>query len=125
MVVLLLIVHFLLGFRRLREIDYYRDDPLVLRLLGLRKIADVSTVSRAFSQMQCEEVDKVSDLSCSLVVEGLRREKLPRLTLGTLGARERLKSGRRIPRKSLLIDRAIHGAEYIINVLQTARGIYA
>ena len=33
LVVLLLIVHLLLGFRRLREIDYYRDDPLVLRLL--------------------------------------------------------------------------------------------
>jgi len=27
LVVLLLIVHLLLGFRRLRELDYYRDDP--------------------------------------------------------------------------------------------------
>ena len=45
LVVLLLIVHLLLGFRRLRETDYYRDDPLVLRLLGLRKLPDVSTVS--------------------------------------------------------------------------------
>ena len=35
LIVLLLIVHLLLGFRRLREVDYYRDDPLVLRLLGL------------------------------------------------------------------------------------------
>jgi len=35
LVVLLLIVHMLLGFRRLREVDYYRDDPLVLRLMGL------------------------------------------------------------------------------------------
>jgi hypothetical protein len=30
LVVLLMIVHMLLGFRRLREVDYYRDDPLVL-----------------------------------------------------------------------------------------------
>ena len=37
LVVLLLIVHLVMGFRRLREIDYYRDDPLVLRLMGLRK----------------------------------------------------------------------------------------
>ena len=40
LVVLLLIVHMILGFRRLREVDYYRDDPLVLRLMGLRKLPD-------------------------------------------------------------------------------------
>ena len=54
LVVLLLIVHLLLGFRRLREIDYYRDDPLVLRLLGL--LPDVSTVSHALSQMEDDGV---------------------------------------------------------------------
>jgi hypothetical protein len=81
LVVLLLIVHLLLGFRRLREIDYYRDDPLVLRLLGLRKLPDVSTVSRALSQMECDGVDRLRGLSCSLVLEGLKREQLPRLTL--------------------------------------------
>ena len=32
LVVLLLIVHLLLGFRRLREVDYYRDDPIVYPL---------------------------------------------------------------------------------------------
>ena len=56
-IVLLLIVHLLLGFRRLREVDYYRDDPIVLRLLGLRKLPDVSTISRALSQMDSEDVD--------------------------------------------------------------------
>jgi hypothetical protein len=30
LVVLLLIVHLLLGLRRLRELDYYHDNPLVL-----------------------------------------------------------------------------------------------
>ena len=35
--VMLLVVHLLLGFRRLREADYYRDDPLVLRIMGLEK----------------------------------------------------------------------------------------
>ena len=32
LVTMLLILHLLLGFRRLREADYYRDDPLVLRI---------------------------------------------------------------------------------------------
>jgi hypothetical protein len=81
LIVLLLIVHLLLGFRRLREVDYYRDDPLVLRLLGLRKLPDVSTISRALSQMEDEGVDKYRQLSRDLVTEGLIRERLPRLTL--------------------------------------------
>ena len=81
LVVLLLIVHLIIGFRRLREVDYYRDDPLVLRLMGLRKLPDVSTVSRALSGMESKEVEKVRELSRSLVIEGLIRERLPRLTL--------------------------------------------
>ena len=59
LVVLLLIVHLVMGFRRLREIDYYRDDPLVLRLMGLRRLPDVSTISRALCQMETEGVEKV------------------------------------------------------------------
>ncbi len=31
LIVMLIIVHLLIGFRRLREVDYYRDDPIVLR----------------------------------------------------------------------------------------------
>jgi hypothetical protein len=30
-----LIVHLLLGFRRLRDIDYYADDPIVKRVVGV------------------------------------------------------------------------------------------
>ncbi|MFH1951750.1 MAG: transposase, partial [Pseudomonadota bacterium] len=126
LVVLLLIVHLLLGFRRLREVDYYRDDPLVLRpldsgpglgrgllardsatdsrgrperakrvegrrkwgpglargapLMGLRKLPDVSTISRALCQMEGEGVEKVRELSTPMVIEGLKREALYRLT---------------------------------------------
>ena len=57
LVVLLLVVHLLLGFRRMREVDYYRDDPLVLRLMGLRRLPDVSTISRAISQVQQDDVE--------------------------------------------------------------------
>ena len=81
LVVLLLIVHLLLGFRRLREIDYYRDDPIVLRLMGLRKLPDVSTISRALAQTDNQSVKKIRILSRSLVMQGLVREQLPRLTL--------------------------------------------
>ena len=80
LVVLLLIVHLLLGFRRLRGIDYYRDDPIVLRLLGFRKLPDVSAISRALSQMDSLGVEKYRQLSRELVLEAFIREKVPRLT---------------------------------------------
>jgi len=81
LIVLLIIVHLLIGFRRLREVDYYRDDPIVPRLMGLKKLPDVSTISRALSQITTDDVENVRHLSRALVIEGLQREKIPRLTL--------------------------------------------
>ena len=81
LIVLMLIIHLLIGFRRLREVDYYRDDPIVLRLMGLRRLPDVSTISRALSHMEKDGVDNVRQLSRSMVIEGLQRERLCRLTL--------------------------------------------
>ena len=79
--VLLLVIHLLIGFRRLREVDYYRDDPIVTRLMGLRKLPDVSTISRALAQMDTQSVENVRRLSRGLVIEALQRENLPRLTM--------------------------------------------
>ena len=81
LIVMLIIVHQIIGFKRLREIDYYRDDPIVLRLMGLRRLPDVSTISRSLSQMEHDGVENLRHLSRSFVIEGLQREQLPRLTL--------------------------------------------
>ncbi len=80
-IVLLLVVHLLLGYRRLRDLDYYRDDPLILRLMGLRKAPDVGTVSRALTQMDSQSVENTRSLCRSLVLEGMKRSPLPRYTL--------------------------------------------
>ena len=80
LVVLLLIIHLIICFRRLREVDYYRDDPLVLRLMGLRKLPDVSTISRSLSKIEYKEIEKARALSRTMVIEGLKRENLFRLT---------------------------------------------
>jgi hypothetical protein len=45
-IVLLLTVHLLLGYRRLQDMRYYQDDPMVCRLLGVSRLPDVATVSR-------------------------------------------------------------------------------
>jgi len=42
-----LIVHILLGYRELRDGRYYRDDPIVRRLLGLKRLPDVATIKRS------------------------------------------------------------------------------
>jgi len=81
LIVILLIIHFILGFKRLRQIDYYRDDPMVLRLMGLKRLPDVSTISRSLAQMDSQSVGKIQKLSRDFVIDGLQREQFPRLTL--------------------------------------------
>ena len=80
-VVLLLVVHLLLGFRRLRGLDHYRHDPLVARVVGLRKLPDVATVSRTLSSVDAAAVAALRAESRTLVLEGLQAHGLARLTL--------------------------------------------
>lgn len=80
-VVLLLITHILLGFRRLRGLDYYHDDPLVRRLVGLRCLPDVATVSRSLRRVDAKGVESLRALLRSMVTERIRTEGLRRVTL--------------------------------------------
>lgn len=79
--VLLLIVHLLLGYRQLRHLSYYRDDPLVLRLLGLTRLPHVATVSRQLSALDDTSVCHVEQLQQHLVLEQLASLALARVTL--------------------------------------------
>ena len=80
-ITLLLIVHLLLGYRRLRDLAYYQDDPMVKRLLGLNQLPDPSTVSRALSSIDGMSIARVRDLCRNLVIERLRKVAIYRLTL--------------------------------------------
>jgi hypothetical protein len=80
-VVLLLLIQLILGFRRFSDVAYYRGDPLVERIAGLRTLPDVSTISRTLGQIDAESVGKVRGLNRELVLERLEREQFPRLTL--------------------------------------------
>lgn len=80
-IVMSLIVHLLLGFRRLRERDYYSEDPLVQRVLGLTKIPDVSTITRSMDQMDARSFVKVRHLNRDFVGNRLVAEALARVTL--------------------------------------------
>jgi len=76
-----LIVHLLLGFRELRHLEYYYDDPLVRRVVGLDTLPDVATLSRMLKEADQESVGKLRKLLCELVLERLSSHALPRITL--------------------------------------------
>lgn len=79
-IALLLVVHLLLGYRQLRGMDFYRDDPMVLRCLGWRRMPDVSTVSRRLREMDSKAYAKVRELSRELVWDRLVLEGFTLLT---------------------------------------------
>lgn len=78
---LFLVVHLLLGFRRLRERDYYHEDPMVRRILGLYKVPDVSTITRSMAQIDARSFVKTRNLIQEVVLERLMKENFKRVTL--------------------------------------------
>lgn len=80
-IVLWLIVHLILGFRKLRDRDYYQDDPMAKRILGLTRLPDVATISRALSTLDEKAVVGYRAMSRNLVLDRLEAERLARVTL--------------------------------------------
>lgn len=80
-VVLLLIVHALLGYRELRHVRYYNDDPLVKRVLGLVWLPDVGTISRTLARADEESVKRLRKLLSDLVLMRLLALGVGRVTL--------------------------------------------
>lgn len=76
-----LIVHFWLGYKRLRDIEFYRDDPMVERVLAVHKLPDVSTISRRLKGIDAETVESVRNINRTIVLNRLRDEEIPRITL--------------------------------------------
>lgn len=80
-IVMLLVVHLLVGYRRLSDLRYYQDDPMVKRTLGLKRLPDVATVSRTLDGLDKTAVKELRTLSRSLVLERLQVLCPARLTL--------------------------------------------
>lgn len=78
---LLLIVHRILGFRRLRDAQGHRADPLLKQVVGLPEIPDVSTLSRRLRAMDETRVRKAHEGNRQLVLDGLAEHELRRFTL--------------------------------------------
>lgn len=80
-IVLLLIVHLFIGWRRLRDLDYYRTDPLVKRVVGLDRMPDVSTVSRRLTEFDERSVTNLRGLLRGIVAERAIAASPRRLTM--------------------------------------------
>ena len=80
-IVLWLIVHLILGFRKLRDRDYYQDDPMAKRILGPTRLPDVATISRTLSTLDEKAVVGYRAMSRNLVLDRLEAERLARVTL--------------------------------------------
>lgn len=77
----LLIVHILLGWRRLFDVQYYKDDPMVLRILGLRRLPHFSILSRSLKDMDEKSVQKMTEVNCSIILNRIREEHFATLTI--------------------------------------------
>jgi len=80
-VVMMLIVHLLLGFRELRDARYYQDDEMVKRLLGLKRLPEVSTVSRALASADERSVENLRGENRRLVLSRVAELGLARVTV--------------------------------------------
>jgi hypothetical protein len=47
------------GCRRLRDLDYCREDPLLARVVGLMRLPDVATISRTLAEMDERSVTEL------------------------------------------------------------------
>jgi hypothetical protein len=78
--VFVLILHYLLGWRRLSELEHYRDDPMLARTVGLQWLPSVSALSR-LDQTPAAIVDRLRGFVRDAVVERIRKSGLRRVTL--------------------------------------------
>jgi hypothetical protein len=76
-----LVVHLLLGFRSLRDVACYQEDPLVQRVLGMGRIADPSTISRMLRDTTDGEIKNLRQTLSLIALERLQVMALPRITL--------------------------------------------
>jgi len=77
----LLIIHILLGFRPLRDIDFYKEDPLVRQMAGMKRLPSVPTISRMLEQFDERSLLGLEKTNPQLVLPRLQQEGLARITL--------------------------------------------
>jgi hypothetical protein len=73
------------GGRRLQHLIYLRDDPMVLRLAGLKRLPTPRTLGRWLRRFRLEHVERLLRVNDELVADAIRQTGLRRLTLDVDG----------------------------------------
>jgi hypothetical protein len=92
-VIFFLVVHLMLGFRRISHSAFYWEDSMVRRVVGLSRLPGERAFSRTLSKVSEDEEKGFDRLLASLVTEGLRGARLGQVTLDM---RARRRNGRRV-----------------------------
>lgn len=84
--VLLLVAAILVGARRVRHLDYLRNDPMILRAANLSQIPTTRTVERSLAKVAMLQLVDLAECSRFVVREGLTHLRLSRITLDIDGS---------------------------------------
>lgn len=79
-ILMVLIINFVLGFRKINDIVRYNDDPLVLRVLRLKNMPSPTTVSRTLARCDSKGCRRYQQESKNLVLDRLSLMQLKRVT---------------------------------------------
>ena len=79
-ILMILVINFVLGFRKINDIVRYNDDPLALRVLGLKNLPSPTTVSRTLARCDSKGYKKYQQESKQLVLDRLLLMQFPRVT---------------------------------------------
>ncbi|MBK1877448.1 IS1380 family transposase [Pelagicoccus mobilis] len=104
----LLVVNALIGMRRLRDLDHYRDDPIVLKALGVDRLPSVPTVSRMLEDCDGVSVSRLQAQSRDVVLERAAVEGFATVTLDFDGSV--ISTGRRAEGSAAGFNRKKKGA---------------
>lgn len=113
-----LIVHLFLGWRRLRDLDYYPDDPLATRTAGVERLPDVATMSRRIASFDERAVDGLRQVLRDLVGKRATEASPSRLTIDFDGSLQSTR-GRRIEGTAIGYNKIRRGAHSYYPLLAT------
>lgn len=84
--VLVVVGMLLVGARRLEQLKYFKEDPLYLRLCGLKRIPTRPTVVNWLKQFTMEKLQALIQVNSELLHEQIERLELARLTIDVDGS---------------------------------------
>lgn len=79
-IIMVLMVHVLLGFRKINDMRYYSHDPMVKRLVGMTRLPDPSRIARIFSGADEKSMVKCRHLLKHMVMEQFLKHRIKSVT---------------------------------------------